>query len=228
MIFSILLVFFKTAYYSLRILRQNEKGRLQVKKDWAQMILKSFGFSLTVQGTPPSKKPSVIVGNHISFMDIPVIMSVFPEITFIAKDDLKKWPIIGFAARAAGTIFVNRQSTSERHLVRQHVAQVLIQENKSVAIFPSGTTTLYEEKPWKKGAFEIAQAGSIPVQLFRIDYNPLRDSAYIDDDSLIGTMLKLMKIKNKKVSLKWLKQYESFDQPEIFCEVLRQEVVSNS
>lgn len=225
MIISLVTVFLKTAYHGCRLLGQSDEARTQVKKQWAQMVIKSFGFSLQVQGTAPASGALIIVGNHISFLDIPVLMAVFPEVTFIAKDDLKKWPIIGRAATVAGTVFVNRSPSQNRQLVRDQVTDVLINKNKSVAIFPSGTTSLHEEKPWKKGAFEIAKEASVPVQLFRIDYQPLRASAYIDEDNLLSSMLTLFKIKNKSVSLKWLGKFENFEQPYTFCEELRQRVV---
>ena len=130
-------------------------------------------------------------------------ISALPEVTFVAKDDLLKWPIIGNGAKALGTIFVNRGTGSDRSHVRTQVAKVLHEKKSVVAIFPSGTTCLYEEKPWKKGAFEIAKEARVPLQLFRLDYIPLRESAYIDDDNLLDQMARLVKIKNKTVTLTW-------------------------
>ena len=107
------------------------------------------------------------------------------------------------------------------------MVDALANKNRSIAIFPSGTTSLREERPWKKGAFEIAKEASVPVQLFRIDYQPLRVSAYIDDDNLLSSMWLLLRTKNKSVSLKWLGKFEKFDQPSTFCEELRQQVILN-
>ena len=65
-----------------------------------------------------------------------------------------------------------------------------------ITIFPSGTTRLTEDQPWKKGAFEIAKDAKVPVQLFKLDYSPLRELAYINDDNLLG---KMQQIHEKKL-----------------------------
>ena len=53
---------------------------------------------------------------------------------------------------------------------------------KRVAVFPAGTTCMFESKPWRKGAFEIAKEFGIQVQPFRIRYTPARTAAYIGRD----------------------------------------------
>lgn len=221
-------VFFKTALYACRLVGKSEASRIDLKRQWAEMVLKTFGFSLEVQGTPPNSGARIFVGNHISYLDIPVLMAAMPEITFIAKDDLKKWPIIGTGASAVGTIFVNRRSGNDRKVVRDQVVKILNDQNRSVAIFPSGTTTLHEEAPWKRGAFEIAKAAEVPIHLFRIDYKPLRASAYIGDDNLLLSMLRLSNIRNKSVSIRWLEHFDQIDDPSVFSERLRQKVVVSS
>ena len=185
------------------------------------MVVKSFGFKIKIIGNPPINKSFILVGNHISFLDIPVLMASLPEVTFIAKDDLKKWPIIGSGASAVGTIFVSRTTGSDRSHVRDQVSKILQDHKSMVAIFPSGTTCLSEGRPWKKGAFEIAKQAQVPIQLFKLNYFPLRESAYIDDDNLLEQMSKLVKIKDKLVTLTWLEQVESIGDSEILANQLR-------
>ncbi len=217
-------VFAKTLHYHFQFQNKSESERIQMKKEWGQMILKSFGFNLLIIGVAPKGQSCILVGNHISFLDIPVLLAALPEVTFLAKDDLLKWPIIGNGAKALGTIFVNRGTGSDRSHVRTQVAKVLHEKKSAVAIFPSGTTCLYEEKPWKKGAFEIAKEARVPLQLFRLDYIPLRESAYIDDDNLLDQMARLVKIKNKTVTLTWLDQCEATDNAEALAHNLKDKV----
>jgi 1-acyl-sn-glycerol-3-phosphate acyltransferase len=221
-------IFFKTAIHGLRLIGKTNEERVQVKLEWAQMVIKNFGFSMTVDGQPPIPGAQIFVGNHISYLDITVLMAAMPQVTFIAKDDLKKWPIIGPCASAAGTIFVNRRSGSSGKLIKDQIINKLNTKNTCIGIFPSGTTTLSEEKPWKKGAFKIAKEAGIPIQLFRIDYNPTRPSAYIDNDTLLLSMAKLLKIKNKSIKLQWLGRYEYIEEPSSFAEELRQKVILSS
>ncbi len=219
-------VFAKTLHYHLRLGNKTESERIVMKKDWGLMVLKSFGFKLQIIGNPPTGISCILVGNHISFLDIPVLLAAAPEVIFIAKDDLIKWPVIGAGAKALGTIFVNRGSGSDRSHVRSQVAKVLHEKKSVVAIFPSGTTCLHEEKPWKKGAFEIAKEANVPIQLFRLNYFPLRESAYIDDDNLLDQMAKVVKFKNKTVTLTWLEQFAPSNNAAAMAHELKEKVIS--
>lgn len=218
--------FSKTAFYTFRQFGVSESVRIQLKKSWAESMLETFGYTLIVEGAPPKSGAQVMVGTHISFLDIPVLMAAFPEVTFIAKDDVKKWPIIGAGATAVGTIFVNRSPTADRTMVRQQIADILNAKKSTVAVFPSGTTTLYEELPWKPGAFEIAQQAKAPIQLFQLEYYPMRESAYIGDDHLLKKMALLAKIPQKTVKLKWLDQYFESTDPKELSEKLRLKIAT--
>jgi 1-acyl-sn-glycerol-3-phosphate acyltransferase len=221
---KILIVFLKTAFSGFQIVGKSETQKLKIKKRWAEMVLRSFGMELVAVGTPPATGASVLVGNHVSYLDIPVLMAALPETTFIAKSDLLTWPIIGAAAAAAGTIFVKRANGSDRALARTQISEQLRKQNQKIVIFPSGTTSLHENKPWKKGAFEIAKETEVPLYLFRIDYLPLRPAAYIDEDQLLSQMKNLIGHSQKKVTLQWLGEFADVQDPAVFAEKLRSKV----
>lgn len=223
---AVVQIFLKTVTYSLKFNRKTKHEKTLIKQAWGRMVLKSFGFEIQVKGIQPTAKSLILVGNHISFLDIPLLMAFLPDITFVAKDDLKKWPVIGSGAEAVGTIFVRRTSGSDRSHVRNQISNVLQNQQSMVAIFPSGTTCLHEEQPWKKGAFEIAKQANVPIQLFKIDYDPLRESAYIENDNLLDQMANLIKIKGKKATLTWLQQFESSGDSEVLAEQLRLKIKS--
>ncbi len=151
------------------------------KTEWAQLVLGTLKINLTVVGTPTVEKSLLLLGNHVSYLDIPVLMSASPDLSFVAKKELSRWPIFGRAAQQIQTVFVQREHGPSRKLARQAIHQAL-DEGRRVVIFPSGTTSLSEAKPWKKGAFEIAFEKKLLVQPFRISYQPLRPVAYIDRD----------------------------------------------
>lgn len=104
-----------------------------------------------------------------------------PGVSFLAKSEIARWPVIGEGARAIGTTFVVRDDRSQRAGTRLDIA-LAMERRKKLVLFPSGTTCMSESKPWRKGAFEIAKAMDVPVQPFRISYAPLRVAAYIDKD----------------------------------------------
>ncbi|MBY0554230.1 1-acyl-sn-glycerol-3-phosphate acyltransferase [bacterium] len=194
----------------------------ELKKQWGLRLLNYLGYHVTSYGIPPTQNKSYIcVGNHISFLDIVLLMAVHPEIIFLSKSEVKHWPIIGPAARRVGTLFVNRDDKSDRSALRKQIGRVLQKSNRHLAIFPSGTTSLDENILWKKGAFEIAQEYSIPVYAFKINYTPLRESAYINEDTLLSSMCGMFAIKNKKAEVRWLSPH-SINQPELDAEKIKE------
>ena len=217
-------ILIQTAMHGYRISNAEMTERNQIKASWAKEVLKQFSFQTKVVGVPPPAGPGILVGNHVSYLDIPVVLNALPEVNFIAKSDVKRWPIIGSSAAAAGTLFVDRQKGSDRSKIRQGISSLIRDLNQKVVVFPSGTTSLKEDKIWKSGIFEIAKQANIPVYLFKIDYDPIRESAYIDDDNLISQMFKILKVGRKSATLTWMDSFNQIVDPAQFSEVLRQKV----
>ena len=201
---------------------------LQLKQQWAQEILRQLDFEIEVSGAAPVNDTVLLVGNHISYLDIVVLMAIHPKVVFLSKKEVSRWPIIGAGAKRVGTLFVDRNSKSDRQKVREQIGQLLREKRPHLAVFPSGTTTLDEAKPWKKGIFEIATDVQLPIQTFRIQYSPLRTCAYIDNDNLLVHMMKLFMTRNKVVRFRWLKQYAPQSDIEFIEKVKNQTMVIES
>lgn len=218
-------VFLKTALYGCALVGKDRKAVRAHKRKWARDVLNTLGFEIVIRGTPPAEGTCILVGNHVSYLDIFLLMASDGAATFIAKDDLLRWPLIGVGAKAIGTIFVSRESGADRSATREQIIQCLDKnDSDKLVVFPAGTTTLDESKPWKKGIFEIAKKAGVPVQLFQIEYDPLREAAYIDDDNLFVQMAGLSKVKKKTATLTWLDRFEDIDAPVEFAETLREKV----
>lgn len=194
-----------------------------LKKQWAQSLMNYLGYEVSATGSFAEKGPHIYVGNHVSYLDILLLMATNPHIAFLGKIEVKSWPIIGQAAVRVGTLFIDRESKSDREKLRRQIGEQLMQKNAQLVIFPSGTTTLQEEKMWKKGIFEIAQSYNIPVQLFKIDYHPYNESSYIGEDNLIDKMATQFRIPNKKANVAWLESIH-ITHPENDAENLRLKV----
>lgn len=169
---------------TLRCLKMSKNHNSDIsalKIEWAQRILNALGVELTIKGVPTLDPGVLFVGNHISYLDIPILMSLVNDISFVAKQELKSWPIFGRAAKTVQTVFVKRESDKSRSQTRSSIIAAL-DEGRRIAIFPSGTTSLNEHRDWRRGAFEIAHATGKLIQPFRLTYHPLRTAAYIDDD----------------------------------------------
>lgn len=174
--------------------------RNEYLKGWSDKTLDRMNVKLSVKGKPTSK-PCLFVGNHLSYLDIPLLCGQVPAL-FLAKKELSRWPVIGNAAKFVGTVFVDRDSQDSRKLSAQKVVEKLAKDKERVVIFPSGTTSVDENVPWRLGAFRIAVENKIPVQAFRIRYSP-ESSAFVGDDNFLPHMYRLLKNPEIKASIEF-------------------------
>lgn len=222
--FQVAEVFAQITIAWLRTFGKSTEEINAIKQQWAQKVLQVLGFEIQIVGQAPAFGSAILVGNHISYLDIVVLMAALPEVTFIAKNDILRWPLIGTVAKTIGTIFVERKAGSDRATSRKEIFAALAKSNTKVVVFPSGTTTLREERRWKTGIFEIAKAANTPLQLFKVDYFPLRPSAYIDQDHLLTQLHALQKYQNKVAHLTWMEKVTEIDDPVVLAEQLRLKV----
>ncbi len=103
----------------------------------SRRILSRIGVRSEHEGTPPGS--GLVVCNHLSYLDIPVIASAAPTV-FVSKAEVRRWPYIGTLARCGGTLFVKRQA-------RGHVAEVgaafrgIIDRGTVITVFAEGTSS---------------------------------------------------------------------------------------
>lgn len=81
----------------------------------------------------------MIVANHISWLDIFVINAVWPA-AFIAKAEVRQWPLIGWLSARNDTVFLQRGSRGHARIVNSRI-DALLNDGMDVALFPEGTTT---------------------------------------------------------------------------------------
>jgi 1-acyl-sn-glycerol-3-phosphate acyltransferase len=118
------------------------RGRRQaLSAMWSRRLLRILRIEARVHGMPEQGLPGnlLIVSNHVSWLDIFVISTVQPA-RFIAKAELKRWPLVGRFARNAGTLFIDRSRRHDTHKINRHAMEVLA-GGDVIAIFPEGTTT---------------------------------------------------------------------------------------
>lgn len=113
--------------------------------------------------------PLLMVANHVSWLDIPVLLTVCPS-AFIAKQSIRNWPIIGKMALRAGTVFINRDARSDITPVNHAIAQALTQGQR-VAFFPEARTSDGQDVlPFKAALFQAAVDSGSPVQTIALCY----------------------------------------------------------
>ena len=111
----------------------------------------------------------LLVSNHLSYLDIVVLSSIRPCV-FVAKRDVANWPLFGWLANAAGTIFVDR----DRKLGAPRsidTIQEAIADGSLVVLFPEGTSSDGSTVlPFKPALLESAVQLRCPITAASIDY----------------------------------------------------------
>ena len=141
--------------------------------------------------------PALLVANHISWLDIFVINSMTPH-RFVAKSDIRNWPLIGWLCARTGTIFIARGRLRDvRRIFEDLVAS--IRGNEHVAFFPEGTTAGQGALlPFHANLFEAAldaKAAILPCALRYLDaggeLHPAVD--FVGDMSFAESLLAILR-----------------------------------
>jgi len=131
-----------------------------IMRAWARTFLFVTGSRVTVEGLEGIDPTAsyVFSGNHISNIEIPVMIGLLPvSVRFLAKKELFSVPILGSAMKAIYMVRTDRQAGGMAHrAINDQVAKV-VEERLSLVIYPEGTRSRTAEvMPFKKGAFKIA------------------------------------------------------------------------
>ena len=173
---------------------------------WSKGLLMIFGIKLAVinQGVLLDKS-YLLASNHISWMDIHAI-NTFKPIRFVAKSEVRAWPIFGWMAKQLGTVFIRRDSSRHAHQVVGELSEVL--KSESVCIFPEGTSTVgIDVRPFKSNLFEAAVSSGVPVYSLAIRYLSKATGkrsdvpAFIGDMGLLESMANILENRNIIVEL---------------------------
>lgn len=157
-----------------------------------QRLVAALPFEVSVHGALP-QRPMLWVSNHVSWTDIPLLGMLAP-LSFLSKAQVRQWPLAGWLAEKAGTLFIRRGGGDGQRLREQISAQLA--EQRPLLIFPEGTTTDGRSLRTFHGrllAGAIDQG--IDVQPVAISY--LRDgqsdpiAPFIGDDDLVSHLLRL-------------------------------------
>lgn len=170
---------------------------------WARRTSGILGLKLIQYGQPIAQS-SLLVANHISFLDIVVIATSTPA-RFLSKNTVRYWPIIGFVTASSGNIFIKRNKHSELYKTKKLLSAALL-EPRPLAIFPEGTTTLGNKvNNFHSGLFQAAIDANVCIQPVALRYmrdNELdRIAAYIDQDNFVLTLLRIISQPHTEVHL---------------------------
>ncbi len=169
----------------------SKEKRFEYMSRWAKVILKSSRVPVQIRGIMPTDS-GIVVANHLGFLDIPMLLQIAP-LTFVLKDELRSWPILGTAAKLSSYIFVKRERADSRQYTAAQIAKKVLQDKELVLIFPSGTTGLAGTTPWKHGSFRIAKENGLRIYPARLTFEPVESATFINDDLFLPTLMRFFR-----------------------------------
>ena len=191
------------------ITRHFPKATQQKKSEhiarWARGLLLILRIQLHTIGAAQTTGPLLVVSNHISWLDILVLLAVQP-VRFVSKSEIKHWPIIGWLATNVGTLYIERESRRDALRVVHHIAEALRgqdpvygAEGSIIAVFPEGTTSDGSiVLPFHANLIQAAISAHAPVQPVALRFEDAASgersfaASYIDDDTLFTSVWRLM------------------------------------
>lgn len=189
--------------------------RQQRIQRWSSKLLSLCGIQLKIRKRSDvgDLVPALIVSNHVSWLDIFVINSLHP-CRFVAKSDIRNWPLIGWLCEQAGTIFIARgRQRDVRRIYEGIVAS--IHDGERVAFFPEGATAAQGSLlPFHANLFEAAIVAQVPVQPCALRYLDDRGrlhaaADFIGDMSFFQSVVTILRAKKITAELILLPAMES-------------------
>jgi 1-acyl-sn-glycerol-3-phosphate acyltransferase len=161
---------------------------------WAAKLLRIVGVTAHIEGDPPARGElaAMVAANHVSWLDIFALQAVSPT-RFVAKSEVRDWPIAGWIAERAGTLFIRRAQKRDIARINDMVRGAL-EAGDCVGIFPEGMTTEGDELlKFHSSLFEPAVANRARVHPCAIRYEHedgslCRAMAYVGELSFMQSL----------------------------------------
>jgi 1-acyl-sn-glycerol-3-phosphate acyltransferase len=182
--------------------------RSQHVADWSKRFLELLGVAVRVQGQPIQKGPLMVVINHVSWLDILVMLSAQP-VCFVSKSEVKHWPVIGWLATNVGTLYIERAKRKDALRVVHQVSENL-KQGHLIGIFPEGTTSDGTSiLPFHGNLLQAAISAGSPVQPVALRFLEANGAlsmspVYIGDDTLLSSVWRMLRADPVTASLEFM------------------------
>lgn len=180
------------------------------RQRWSRFFMarlsNALPFQVSVHGQLP-RQPMLWVSNHVSWTDIPLLGMLTP-LSFLSKAEVRTWPVAGWLAAKAGSLFI-RRGAGDSQLIRKQMTRHL-QEQHPLLLFPEGTTTDGHGLRTFHGRL-LASAIDAGVALQPVAIRYLRDgqidslAPFIGDDDLLSHLMRLFANDRGQVEIHLLK-----------------------
>ena len=192
------------------------RTRRRIIRQWSRALLAACGLQLRLEWGEQAEAASLealaagrmLVSNHVSWLDIFAI-DALATASFVAKSELRRWPVAGWLAAMAGTVFIER---GRRHAVHQVIGQLRrrIREGCPVALFPEATTSPGDSVlPFHANLLEAAIAEAVEISPIALRYHdasgaPAAHAAYVGDTTFLQSLWMVLGARGLLVTVKVL------------------------
>jgi len=185
------------------------RATTQARAEWLQYATRRFLhiFSATIRTSGPVPTRGLLVCNHLSYVDILVLASLTPAV-FVAKREVKSWPVFGWFAQLAGTLFVDRQRRSTVGHTTNEI-EAALNLGALVIIFPEGTSSGGATVlPFKSSLLEPATRPTGSLFAGRIQYeiddgDVSEEVCYWKDMTLLPHLLNLLSKRTVRATVRF-------------------------
>jgi 1-acyl-sn-glycerol-3-phosphate acyltransferase len=153
--------------FAPRLRRRFRKGLFGAT---SRALLRLLRAEVRVSGPPP-RPPFLLAANHLSYVDVLVLASVLPA-RFVAKAEVRRWPLLGPICGGFGTIFIDR---SDRRDIPRVLAEIerSLARGEGVVLFPEGTSSSGETLlPFRSPLLALPARRDLPVHAAALRYDP--------------------------------------------------------
>lgn len=181
--------------------------RRRILQSWSRGLLQIFNVKIVLAANDSlhSLRHGMIVTNHISLLDVFVLNAIVP-MRFVAKSEVRGWPIIGWLCARAQTLFIERGKARSAARINLQLVE-LLQRGECLAVFPEGTTTDGAEVAhFHASLLQPALDADVAVHPIAIRYQNAQGqrslaAAYIDDLSFGESLWQILCTQNLQVCL---------------------------
>lgn len=174
--------------------------RRRLVKSWYRALLRAFDVRFVVHGDKNLAGGGLVVSNHVSWLDIVVLQTMW-SMRLLAKIEVRSWPLLGFLAARAGTLFIDRDRLSALPDAVRTTAGAL-REGSVVGAFPEGTTWCgLASGRYRPAVFQAAVDAGVPVQPVALRFRAgegkaTTAAAFVGESSLIESVLAVARARN--------------------------------
>lgn len=172
--------------------RLSAAARDRLVRPWCRAIVRAAGVRVRITGAAPATGGALLVANHISWLDIPLLAAVRPA-RMLAKTEVRAWPVAGALAARGGCLFIDRDRLRALPRTVATVTEAL-RAGTAVTVFPEGSTWCGREQGhFRRAVFQAALDARVPVQPVRIRYRlpggaASTAPAFVGEDTLLASL----------------------------------------